>query len=116
MVRTIIRLAIVALIVHAGVKTLPIFWTHFKFRDAVEDMAMFSQKRTEAEIAERVLDIAERMEVPLMRDGLQVHRAQGMTYVDATYTAQLEYFPRRYYPWQFTLDIRATPPRFNGFK
>lgn len=113
MVRSIIRLAIVALIVHAGVKTLPVFWTHFKFRDAVEDMAMFSQKRSEGEIAERVLDIAERMDVPLTRDGLKVHRAAGITYVDASYTAQLEYFPRRYYPWQFILDVRATPPRYS---
>ena len=36
MVRAVIRLALVAMVVHAGVKTVPVFWTHFKFRDAVE--------------------------------------------------------------------------------
>jgi hypothetical protein len=112
MVRTVIRLALVALVVHAGVKTLPVFWTHFKFRDAVQDMAMFSQKRSEHEIEERILEIATRMDVPLERDNLKVHRAQGITYVDANYTAQLEYFPKKYYPWAFTLDIRASPPRY----
>jgi len=110
MVRTIIRLAIIAVIVNAGLKTFPVFWTHFKFRDAVEDMAMFSQKQTEREVAQRVLDIAARMEVPLGREQVKVHRAQGITYVDAAYTAQLEYFPSRYYPWDFVVDIRATPP------
>jgi hypothetical protein len=110
MLRTVIRLALFALVVHAGVKTVPVFWTHFKFRDAVEDMAMFSTKQTDREVADRVMEIAARMGVPLERDSLQVHRAQGMTYVDATYMGQLEYFPQRFYPWQFTLDIRATRP------
>jgi hypothetical protein len=112
MLRTLIRLALVALVVHAGVKTVPVFWTHFKFRDAVEDMAMFSVKRTENDVANRVLEIAARMDVPLTRENLKVHRAAGVTYVDATYTARLEYFPRRFYPWDFTLDVRATPPRY----
>jgi hypothetical protein len=112
MLRSIIRLALVALVVHAGYKTLPVFWTHFKFRDAVQDMATFSSKRTEHEIADRVMEIAARMDVPLAREDLKVHRAQGTTYVDATYMAQLEYFPQRFYPWEFTLGIRAVPPRF----
>jgi hypothetical protein len=112
MVRTVIRLALVALVVHAGVRTLPVFWTHFKFKDAVEDMTMFSVKQTEREVADRVMEIATRMDVPLARENLQVHRAQGITYVDATYVGQLEYFPQRYYPWEFTLDVRTTPPRF----
>ena len=72
MLRAIIRLALVALVVHAAVKTLPVFWAHVKFRDAVEEMAMFSQKRSEGEIAERVFDIAARMDVPLAREGLGV--------------------------------------------
>jgi hypothetical protein len=112
MLRTILRLAIVALVVHAAVKTVPVFWTHFKFRDAVQDMAMFSGKNTEREIAERVLDIAGRMDVPLEPDHLKVHRSQGITYVDATYVARLEHFPRRFYPWEFTIDIEASPPRY----
>jgi hypothetical protein len=112
MLRNLIRLALVALVVHAGVKTLPVFWMHFKFRDAVEDMAMFSAKQTEGEIAGRVMDIAERMDIPLRRDDLRVHRAGGVTYVDAIYVAPLEYFPRRFYPWQFTLDVRAAAPRY----
>jgi hypothetical protein len=75
-------------------------------------MTLFSSKRTEREILERIMEIAQRMDVPLDRTNLTVHRAQGVTYVDASYIAQLEYFPRRYYPWQFVLDIRTTPPRY----
>ncbi len=110
MVRTIVRLVVLALIVNAGMRVGPVFWTHFRFRDAVEDLALFSQKRTDREVSERIMDIAARMEVPMDRRQLKVHRAAGITYVDATYVAQLEYFPSRYYPWEFTVDIRATPP------
>ena len=112
MVRNIIRLAMVALVVHAGVKVGPVFWNHFRFRDAVQDMAMFSAKRTEREIEARVMEIASRMEVPIDPENLRVHRAGGVTYVDGAYIAQLEYFPRRFYPWEFTLDVRAELPRY----
>lgn len=112
MLRTIIRLALVALVVHAAVKTVPVFWSHVKFRDAVEEMAMFSAKRSEGEVLDRVMQIAERFDVPLARQAVRVRKAQGITFVDAAYTAQLEIFPNRYYPWDFQINIQAVPPRY----
>jgi hypothetical protein len=75
-------------------------------------MAMFSAKQSDRDVANRVLEIASRMEVPLARENLNVHRAGGITYVDATYVAQLEYFPRQFYPWEFKVDVRAQAPRY----
>jgi hypothetical protein len=112
MLRSIIRLALVALVVHAAVRTVPVFWAQVKFRDAVEEMAMFSGKRTDREVADRVMQIAARLDVPLAREDLQVRKAQHTTYVDATYTAQLEVFPRTFYPWTFQIHIEAVPPRY----
>jgi hypothetical protein len=114
MLRTIIRLSLVALVVHASVRIAPVFWTHFKFRDAVEDMAMFSQKQTEREVIDRIMGIAERMDVPLDRANVEVRRTRGITHVDARYVAQLEYFPKRFYPWAFELDLEAVPPRYSN--
>lgn len=112
MFRTIVRLALVVVVAHAALKTVPVFWTYVKFRDAVKEMAMFSAKQTDREVLERVLQIANRMDVPLARENVRVRKEQNVTVVDASYTAQLEYFPRQYYPWQFTFQVRAQPPAY----
>jgi hypothetical protein len=111
MLRTIIRLALVALVVHAAVKTVPVFWHHVKFRDAVEEMAMFSAKRSENDVLERVMQIANRLDVPLQRENVKVRKQRNITFVDASYTAQLEYFPNRFYPWDFKVNVEGVPPR-----
>lgn len=114
MVRNVIRLVVVVLVVHAAVKIGPIFWTHFKFRDSVHDLAMFSVKRTEREVLERVMDIAARMDVPLSRDDVSVRKDKQTTIVAASYRAQLEYFPKRYYPWDFSFEVHGDPPRYSN--
>jgi hypothetical protein len=114
MVRNIIRLVVVVLVVHAVVKIGPVFWTHFKFRDSVQDLAMFSVKRTEREVQDRVMDIAVRMDVPVERENVTVRKDKQMTVVAASYRTQLEYFPRRYYPWDFEFEVQGVPPRYTN--
>ncbi len=112
--RNIIRLVVVVAVVHAGVKIGPVFWTHFKFRDSVHDLAMFSVKRTEREVQDRVMDIAARMDVPVDRENVTVRKDKQKTIVSASYRAQLEYFPRRYYPWDFDFEVQGVPPRYSS--
>jgi hypothetical protein len=112
MIRTVVRLLVFVLVLHAGFRTVPAFWTYYKFRDAVAETARFSSRRTADEVAARVMAIAARMEVPLAADALRVTKREARTRVEATYTADLEYFPRRSYPWRFEIDVEEEPPRY----
>jgi hypothetical protein len=112
MIRTLIRLLILVLIVHAGIRTVPVFWTYVKFRDAVAETARYASRRSADDTASRVMAIAARMEIPLAPDALRVTKQATRTRVEASYTAELEYLPRRTYSWRFDIDVEEEPPRY----
>jgi hypothetical protein len=112
MIRTLIKLAIVAIVANAAVRTVPVYWTHFKFKDAVEETARFSSKRTEDEVRERVLAIANRFEIPITAGDIQVRKDRDTTFVETAYDTTFEYFPGRRYPVHFTVKVEGVPPRY----
>jgi hypothetical protein len=107
--RALIKLTIAGLMVFALVRTVPVFWSYVQFRDAVGELARFSAKRTETDVADRVMRLAEQFEVPLDRDDLTVRRERATTYVDATYSTGLEVLPSKFYPWEFAIHVEGTP-------
>jgi hypothetical protein len=113
MIRTVIKLAIVALVVHAAVKTVPVYWNYFKFKDAVQEMANFSARRTDEEVRARVLAIAQRLDVPVTGGDIRVRKDSERTFVETEYTADLEYFPGRKYPVEFKIRIEGAAPKFS---
>lgn len=112
MIRTLIKLLLLAVVVNAGIKTVPSFWKYYKFRDAVEETAKYSSRRTKEEVASRVLQIAARMDVPLDPAALQVTKRNASTRVVASYSVVLEPFPSKTYPWDFEIDVEGEPPRY----
>lgn len=112
MVRGIIKLAVLAVLVNAAVNTVPVFWNYFKFRDKVEELAMWPGRKTERDIQQQVVALAAKFDIPLGPADVQVRRVKDHTYVEADYTAEIEYFPRRIYPWPFELRIDGVAPRY----
>lgn len=111
-IKNLIKLALVALVVHAGVKIVPVFWNYVRFRDACEEIAKFSTKRTEAEVQDRILAKAGQFDIPLTQDAVSVRKQGAVTFVKADYTAQLEYFPAKFYPYSFKVDVQGVPPSY----
>lgn len=109
MVRLTIRLAIVALLAHAGIKIVPVFWTYLKFKDAMVETARFPGRRSEAELTAKANKIAAELDVPLNDGAISVKRLGSSTTIDTRYVAQLEYFPKQYYPWEFAIHIDEAP-------
>lgn len=111
-IKNLIKLALVALLVHAGVKIVPVFWNYYRFRDACAEIAKFSSRKTEAEVHGRIVAKAAQDEIPVVEDAVVVTKEGQATFVKADYTAQLEYFPARFYPYSFKVDVRGVPPSF----
>jgi hypothetical protein len=112
MIRNIIRLLVLSLIVHAGVRIGPIFWHYLQLKDAVVETAMFAGRKTPEALVERVVALADEHGVILAPREITVVRDGEITYITTGYTKQLEYLPTRFYPWQFTIDIESEPPRY----
>lgn len=112
MIRTVIKLAIVAVVVHAAVRIVPVYWNYFKFKDAVQETANFSSKRTEEEVRTRVHAITQRLDLPISLQDIRVRKSGETTFVETQYTEQLEYFPGQKYPVEFKISVEGVPPRY----
>jgi hypothetical protein len=115
MIKLVIKLAIVALVAHAGVKIVPVFWANLRFKDALAEQARFAGRKSEEELRGRAERIANDLEIPVTGETITIHKAGTTTSFDTHYTAQLEYFPRRFYPWEFTIHVEEKPPEYSNY-
>jgi len=115
MFKTIIKLLIIAAIAHAGVKIVPVFWQYANFKDRLAEAARFGIRRSNEQIADRSMKIAKELEVPLEQAITVNKTGESMVVIDTQYTAQLEYFPKQFYPWKFTVHIEEVPQRYDAY-
>lgn len=112
--RALIKLVLVVLVVHAAVRVVPPFWNYVKFRDACEEIARFSSKRTVEDVTARVLTKAGQLDIPIAQEQVQVRKQGTITFIDAGYTAQLEYLPTKFYVYEFKVNVHGTPPAYES--
>ena len=106
--KALIKLAIAALLVHASWRSGTAFWRYYEFKDGVQATAQFAGARSSSEIHNRVIEIANELDVPINPETIEVRKEQNHTYVDAAYTERIELVPNYYYyPWQFKVSIDA---------
>jgi len=103
--KTIIKLVVAALIVHATWRTGNVYLRYYQFKDNVHQAAQFSDRRPESELRERVMSLAEQYQIPLDPEALRVRRQDNHTIVDANYTERIEILPRYFYPWDFKVNV-----------
>jgi hypothetical protein len=107
MVRKVMNLAVFLLIANAVYQITPVVVHHFEFKDALNELALFSTKLTDAEIVDRTMTLAQENKIPLVRQYVQVRHDKGTIYIDATYVDNLRYMPGLDYPWQFDASAKA---------
>jgi hypothetical protein len=107
MARRLVKLAIFLLLVHALYRFVPVYFHYQQFKDAVHETALFSRDRTDAQIIDRVMELAEKYEIPLSRDYVQVRRENERTMIDVSYVESIEWLPTYTRPWQFDVGEEA---------
>jgi hypothetical protein len=107
MVRTLVKLGIFLLIVHALYRFVPIYFHYQQLKDAVHETALFSRERTDAQIIDRVMELAEKYQVPLSRENVQVRREGEHVAIDAAYVESIEWLPTYKRLWQFNIGEEA---------
>src|SRR5687768_15649208 len=93
MLRNLIRLAVFLLIANALYRFVPVYMHHYQFKDAVAEAAKFSKDRSDVEIIDRVMVLAERYRIPLDREAVQVTRDKQMTYINIAYEEVIGWAP-----------------------
>ena len=103
--RTLIKLAIAALVVHAAYQLGHAYWEHYQFTDAVQQVAQFGEREPIETIEQRVLELAAEHGIPLEEEALIVERRQRRIDVDGSYTRDILLAPGFRRPWAFTVDV-----------
>ena len=85
-IRTILKLASWRSLANAAWQTVNVVLAHFKFKDAVRDDAEFRGDQTDAQLHERILELAAEFDVPVADDEREVQRERQAHVVDASYT------------------------------
>jgi hypothetical protein len=102
-IKTIVKLAFVALLANAGWQLFTVYFAHFKFNDAVQQTTQFRGNKTDAQLRERILELAGQFDVPVTDENLTVQLVDDHTLVDSAYTRPVELVPRFPYLWRFTV-------------
>lgn len=96
---------IAGLVVHASWRGGSAFWRYYKFEDGVRVTAQFSGFLSEAEIQNRVIEIAQELDVPIDLGKVDVRKEENHTFVNTSYTERIELVPTYFYPHRFTVNV-----------
>ena len=107
MLRKLVKLGVLLLMVHALYRSVPIFIRYYEFRDAVREAALFSKGRTDLEIANRVMQLAAKYEIPLEQDAIAIRHEGQTTYIDADYVEEIEWVPTYKRVWPFSVNVEG---------
>jgi hypothetical protein len=103
--RTLIKLAIAALVIHAAYQIGSAYWDHYQFTDAVQQVAQFGESEPLTEIKNRVMELAAERNLPIPEDAITVTRSQRRIDVDGAYTREILLAPGFKRQWTFTVDV-----------
>jgi hypothetical protein len=103
--RTLIKFAIAALVIHAAYQVGSAYWDHYQFTDAVQQVAQFGESEPLPEIKTRVMELAAERKLPIPDEAITVTRLQRRIDVDGEYTREILLAPGYRYPWKFTVDV-----------
>jgi hypothetical protein len=107
MLRNLVRLAVVLLIGNALYRFVPVYLHHHQFKDAVAETAKFAKERSDTDLVDRVMVLAERYQIPLEREAVQVSRDKQLTYITLTYEEQIQWAPAYRKPMPFTISVEG---------
>ena len=103
--KTLFKLAIVALLAHGLVRFGVPYWHHQEFASAVKGRAFDWRDSSDETILLEVLDLAAQSSVPIGREQVSLRREEGRVFVDVAYTLPIEFIPTFRRPWTFNLSV-----------
>lgn len=107
MIRKALQIAVFLLLANAVYQAAPVSLRYYQFKDALQELALFSQKSTDAELIDRVMVLAQEHSVPLDREYVEVRHANGQLVITASYVETMKFVPGYDYVRQFDVVVRT---------
>jgi hypothetical protein len=105
MIRTILKLAFVALVANATWHLFGAYYPHYKFKDGVQYVAQFRGTMSDDALREKIVDLATQFEIPVAPGDLSITTEQLHTTVQLSYVRPVDLAPGFTYPWPFSVHV-----------
>lgn len=105
MIKTLVKLAVVALIANASWRLFTVYSAHWKFVDAVEYTTQYRGDMSDEQVRERLLELAAQFDIPVTEESLLLTHESTHTIVDTKYARDVEVLPGVVYSWPFKLHV-----------
>ena len=106
--KSIIQIAVAAILITASVQGARAAFKHYQFVDAIQEAMLFAGSRNEEQIADRVIQLAGDHQIPLEPGNVSVERAAYQIIIDAPYTETVNVLPGFYSrPWDFETKVNV---------
>ena len=106
-IKTGIKLALLAIVANATWHLFVAYSAHYKFRDAVEYAAQNRGEKSDFDLHEDIMGLAEQADVPIPPEAVEVTHIGTATEVRVSYSRPLELVPNKQYPWSFSFRINT---------
>lgn len=104
--KTLIKLAIAVALANAIFHVATAYLSYFQFKDSVEELAMHSSS-SDAQMRERVVELAGKYEEPVDADAISIRREEHHTFIEMSYTKDVQLFPGYVRKWPFEVKVDA---------
>ena len=105
MIKSVIKLVIAVAVANALWHVTSAYLSHYRFTDAIHELAIHSAGRSDSQVREKVVELAATYDAPLDTDAIAVRRDEHHTFIDGSYTKAVSLFPGFDYQWPFALKV-----------
>jgi hypothetical protein len=105
MIRTILKLVVVALVANAAWHLFNAYAPNYKLQDSIQYAALNRGQLSDEALKDKILDMAAQFEVPLAAGQVAVSHTENHTLVDVSYVRPIELAPGFRYPWPFSMHV-----------
>lgn len=105
MIRTLLKLAVVALVANAAWHLFAAYSPNYRFQDGIRYAAQNRGQASDEVLQEKILEIASQFDVPVTAADVSVTHRDTHTLVDLSYVRPIDLAPGFRYPWPFSIHV-----------
>ena len=107
MIRTVLKLAFVALLANATWHMFGAYSPHYRFTDGAQYAVQYRGDSSDDQLREKILDLASQFGVPVTAADVTVTNDVQHTIVDVSYVRAVELAPGFTYRWPLSMHVVA---------
>ena len=105
LLKTAVKLALLAIAANATWHFYLAYSAHYRLRDTAREIAQNRGDKTDTQVHDEIMAVAEEVEVPVSPEELTVSHEGSTTTISASYSRPLEVLPNKSIDWAFTFRV-----------